>query len=223
MNKQTKVFISISCVSLVTLFVSGYFLVKILGYLQIKRESIDKLLAQNEIDTEKMAEREILFQQYNFVKEKEDTIRDIFIQKEALVSTIEKLESLAQQAGVEITLDIQEGLVKKQKSVTNSISNKISKEEEMNSGKEERLQKDKIIFVVKIRGTYEDTIEYLDRLERMSPIASFESLEMREEEPEKIENLSTPNEESVSDKIVEDLGILTDISISFVPLPEVKE
>lgn len=217
MNKRTKVFVFISSVILTGLFLGGYFFVEILDALQIKRKSIDNLLAQNEIYVEKMGERDILSRQYDFVQERGNILEDVFIQKQDLVSTLKKLESLAQQLEVEIELDIEDTTIKKQK-LTNAPATG-------DTGKIEQREKEKkIVFIIEIHGTYQQTMRYLDAIEQMNPIASFESIKMQKEVPEKSENIPASSEETTQEKDVSVGGrVLTNASLSFTESPGTKK
>lgn len=219
-NTRTKFFLFASSFVLLGLSVGLYFLFWVFGSIQQKRESIDVLLARDEINTEKMKQREELLDRYNFVLEKEGIIENVFVRKEDLIHTIERVESLAQLSGVEVKLDIQEGPVKKPKPKTAAPVKDTRTDQEKKEQAEQ--EKNQFTFFVEIHGTYPATMNYLDRLDRMSPVASFESIKMDKDDQNTDQSNALVEGGLDQQPLPVDQKVITNVTLSFMQFWELK-
>ncbi len=219
-NAHTKFFFITSAFILVGLIAGSYFLFWVFRSVQQKQGSVENLLARDEINTEKIKQREDILRRYEFVREKEGALQDIFVRKEDLINTIEKLESMAQLSGVEVKLDIQEGPVKKPKAKTPVATKDTRTDQEKKEQAEQ--EKNQFTFFVEIRGTYSATMSYLDRLDRMSPVASFESIKMEKEDQEAGQSTVSSEGSSEQEQVPAGKKVVTNAVLSFMQFWELK-
>lgn len=217
MNKKTKKFGIISFFLLSGILCGGYFTVRIIQEIQSKRELIDMMRAQDKRSSEKIAQREVFSHQYDFVRGKEDLLQSVFVNKNDLISTIRVLESLAETLGVSVRLDISDGSTEKQKSKVKTSATKNSETASNNQ------QKNKILFFLEVRGTYEKTVAYMESLERIRPIASLESVVMKKDDEKYAGSVSASLNQLPIGGALLGLKVITNATVSFVPHIEVKK
>lgn len=191
MNTRTKKFASFSALLLGLTLLSGYGCFSLFQEIREKRESIDMMFARESVNAEKVQQQDEFARQYAFVQEGERILGGAFIRKEDVVSAIQELESLAQVSGVTIELNIQEGIVRPvaktpaQAGVKDTRTEQEKKDQAEKDKKKAEEDKKKMVFLLEIRGTYEKTLDYVGRLERLQLIASFDSISMQKEDTEK--------------------------------------
>lgn len=203
---RTKIFLGKSVLLFLCMGLGGYGIFWVLASIQENRDGMDATRAQEEILAEKMQKRNELAKKYAFVSEKEVVIKDAFLDDDDVVSTIERLEGLAQRSGVSVEMNILDGSAQTTTKTTVAKKSADAKKEE---------NKDKVTFLIKIRGTYKRTLVYLEAMEKMRPVVSVEEMVMKKEQKESSQEKEEGTE--VSNK-----NILSEFTVTFLKFPDGK-
>lgn len=195
-----KSFFLVLCVAL-----GGYGIFWVRTSIRESRDNMDRAQAQEEVLTEKMQQRSELAKKHAFVNEKEMVLRDVFLDNDDVVETIEQLENLAQNSGISVEMTILDD-------GSSRVISKSSGKKDTDS-KKKNEKKDKVTFLIKTRGTYEKTFAYLELVEKMRPVISFEEIVMKRDKEKSLQ--STEESPEVSNK-----DVLAEFTVTFSKFSE---
>lgn len=190
MKSPLRQYIFIIFLILVLIGVGGYYAWLVQSEVREARFAIDKARAEAEIRLDRSKQQTQLAGRYEELVQNTNLLRRVFIYPDDLVSTIREMERLADIAGVRVVLDIQEASVKKQpvKAKTATSNTSDTKKSDEQKKLEAEAEKRKMYFLVEVTGSYKNTLRYMDALESMLPVATFESLHMERYEPKEDKN-----------------------------------
>ena len=179
MKKILKKYKLIINISAYLLLVAAVFLLAVkpaLKAINEKKGNIQKTLLDQESREKRIAETPELEKKYNQLAAQEERISFFFTEDRA-VELVDDLEDLARRTGNEINIEFQ----KKEESKAVSARTEKKDDKESESLADNLPLEDFIKLKINLRGTFEDLVEFLEKMEAMKYYSDVVSLNLSAE------------------------------------------